>query len=104
MCDDWDDNAVVAQPHPVAFAQDWRSSNNDNTNDFWHSGNHVNYNPKPEWENRTRTFTNRGRASNRGRGGGGGGRGGQGRNNYNSNESSETINVPTRFVGKIIGM
>lgn len=42
-----------------------------------------------------------GRGGNRGRGGGSSN---QGRNHYNSNEISETINVPTRFVGKVIGM
>lgn len=106
MCDDWDEDAEVVQP--VSFPQKWNSNtNNDTSGNVWgSSGANMNYNPRPEWDHRSRTFTNRsgqgfsGRGSSRGRGSGGQKRNGQ----YNSNEVSETLNVPTRYVGRIIGM
>lgn len=134
MSDEWDDGEVTTQTPVVIPQKWTFNSNNQNADNLWNSsGSSVVYDPRPERENKSRIFTNRGgRGSggwggNRGRGGGNpernysnstegsetfrwgsnGGRGGsghQGRNYYNANDISETINVPTRFVGKVIGM
>lgn len=111
MSDDWDEGAVVVQP--VSIPQRWPSSSNSNKyDDVWESsgGTTVNYNSEPARENRSRVFTNRGgrgfgaRGSNSGRGSNrGGGGGGQGRYQNSSNEISEVLNIPTRYIGRIIG-
>lgn len=124
MSDDWDDtNDVVLEP--VRIPQNW--VNRDSNVDYdkaWESCGGETF-AEPERRNRSRVFTNRGgrgfsgRGSggsyrgegSRGRGGrgfggrnsGGGGGGAWGRNQNNSNEVNEELNIPTKYVGKVIG-
>lgn len=115
MSDDWDDNVVNSVILATPISYNLRSSaEEDRLNELWESsgGTSVVFDPEPETGTRSRVFTNRGgRGFNgrgsRGRGSTRGSRGGghaSGRTQNNSNEFNETLNIPTRFVGKVIGM
>ncbi|KAJ8977634.1 hypothetical protein NQ317_003611 [Molorchus minor] len=120
MCDDWDDNAEVVVPTHTVYGQPIQPRNfveNDNFQGNYHNRDRgFSRNPNRDRAN-GRDFQRNGEGASRGAGnfnrdnrfGGrdtrysaGGNRFGEGSQNVR-NEEAEIINVPSKYVGRIIG-
>ncbi|KAG5890212.1 hypothetical protein JTB14_028754 [Gonioctena quinquepunctata] len=100
MYDDWDDNAtVVVNNYPPA----WRTNNQGNSHDdeVWSSST-TSSNDRP-YNQRTRQFSRGGRGRGAPRGGWSERDSQDNRRDRGTSDKCEVLNVPSRFVGRIIG-